>query len=150
MNTRLLWIVCGLLLALTLTGCGRADTIVLPAAAEVTAVRVTAGDAVTLRTDRDWIEGFLQRAAEAVSTGGESVQDAPDQPGAVRVELGTGEPPDWSVLYVYEADGICCLEQPYTGIYQGDEALWKILAAAAAPSTVADTDVWQEVIPCGS
>ena len=149
MNTRLLWIVCGLLLTLTLTGCGRADTIVLPAAAEVTAVRVTAGDAVTLRTDRDWIEGFLQRAAEAVSTGGESVQDAPDQPGAVRVELGTGEPPDWSVLYVYEADGICCLEQPYTGIYQGDEALWKILAAAAAPSTVADTDVWQEVIPCG-
>ncbi|HJB32094.1 MAG TPA: DUF5301 domain-containing protein [Candidatus Oscillibacter excrementavium] len=150
MNTRLLWIVCGLLLTLTLTGCGRADTIVLPAAAEVTAVRVTAGDAVTLRTDRDWIEGFLQRAAEAVSTGGESVQDAPDQPGAVRVELGTGEPPDWSVLYVYEADGICCLEQPYTGIYQGDEALWTILAAAAAPSTVADTDVWQEVIPCGS
>ena len=150
MNTRLLWIVCGLLLTLTLTGCGRADTIVLPAAAEVTAVRVTAGDAVTLRTDRDWIEGFLQRAAEAVPTGGESVQDAPDQPGAVRVELGTGEPPDWSVLYVYEADGICCLEQPYTGIYQGDEALWTILAAAAAPSTVADTDVWQEVIPCGS
>ena len=150
MNTRLLWIVCGLLLTLTLTGCGRADTIVLPAAAEVTAVRVTAGDAVTLRTDRDWIGGFLQRAAEAVSTGGESVQDAPDQPGAVRVELGTGEPPDWSVLYVYEADGICCLEQPYTGIYQGDEALWTILAAAAAPSTVADTDVWQEVIPCGS
>ena len=150
MNTRLLWIVCGLLLTLTLTGCGRADTIVLPAAAEVTAVRVTAGDAVTLRTDRDWIEGFLQRAAEAVSTGGESVQDAPDQPGAVRVELGTGEPPDWSVLYVYEADGLCCLEQPYTGIYQGDEALWTILAAAAAPSTVADTDVWQEVIPCGS
>lgn len=150
MNTRLLWIVCGLLLTLTLTGCGRADTIVLPAAAEVTAVRVTAGDAVTLRTDRDWIEGFLQRAAEAVSTGGENVQDAPDQPGAVRVELGTGEPPDWSVLYVYEADGICCLEQPYTGIYQGDEALWTILAAAAAPSTVADTDVWQEVIPCGS
>lgn len=150
MNTRLLWIVCGLLLALALTGCGRADTIVLPAAAEVTAVRVTAGDAVTLRTDRDWIEGFLQQAAEAVSTGGESVRDVPDQPGAVRVELGTGEPPDWSVLYVYEADGICCLEQPYTGIYQGNEALWTILAAAAAPSTVADTDVWQEVIPCGS
>ena len=149
MNTRLLWIVCGLLLALALTGCGRSGTIVLPAAAEVTAVRVTAGDAVTLRTDRDWIEGFLQRAAEAVSTGGESVQDVPDQPGAVRVELGIGEPPDWSVLYVYEADGNCCLEQPYTGIYQGDEALWKILAAAA-PSTVADTDVWQEVIPCGS
>ena len=133
MNTRFLRIVCGLLLTLTLTGCGRADTIVLPDAAEVTAVRVTAGDAVTLRTDRDWIEGFLQRAAEAVSTGGESVQDAPDQPGAVRVELGTGEPPDWSVLYIYEVDGICCLEQPYIGIYQGNAALWTFLAAAAAP-----------------
>jgi len=36
-------------------------------------------------------------------------------------------------LYVYEADGICCLEQPYTGIYQGDEALWTVLAADAAP-----------------
>lgn len=88
---------------------------------------------MTLHTDRDWIGEFLQQAAEAVSTGMESVQDAPDQTGAVKVELGTGETPDWSVLYVYEADGICCLEQPYTGIYQGDEALWTVLAADAAP-----------------
>lgn len=115
-------------LALTVTACGRAGRIVLPEAAEVTAIRVTAGDAVTLHTDRDWIGEFLQQAAEAVSTGMESVQDAPDQTGAVKVELGTGETPDWSVLYVYEADGICCLEQPYTGIYQGDEALWTVLA----------------------
>ena len=150
MKTRLVRIACGLLLTLALTGCAGADAIVLPDAAEVTAVRVTAGDAVTLHTDRTWIEGFLQQAAEAVSTGGESVQDAPDQPGAVRVELGTSETPDWSVLYIYEADGICCLEQPYAGIYQGEEALWTFLAAGAAPSTVADTDVWQEVIPCGS
>ena len=49
------------------------------------------------------------------------------------MERGTGETPDWSVLYVYAADGICCLEQPYTGIYQGDEALWTVLAADAAP-----------------
>ncbi len=61
---------------------------------------------MTLHTDRDWIGEFLQQAAEAVSTGMESVQDAPDQTGAVKVELGTGETPDWSVLYVYEADGI--------------------------------------------
>lgn len=120
-------------LALAVTACGRAGRIVLPEAAEVTAIRVTAGDAVTLHTDRDWIGEFLQQAAEAVSTGMESVQDAPDQTGAVKVELGTGETPDWSVLYVYEADGICCLEQPYTGIYQGDEALWTVLAADAAP-----------------
>ena len=133
MNTRLLWIVCGLLLTLTLTGCGRADTIVLPAAAEVTAVRVTAGDSVTLHTDRDWIGGFLRRAAEAVSTGGESVRDTPEEPGAVKVELGTGETPDWSVLYVYETDGICCPEQPYTGVYQGDATLWEFLADDAAP-----------------
>ena len=133
MKTRLLWIACGLLLTLALTGCAGADAIVLPDAAEVTAVRVTAGDAVTLHTDRDWIEGFLQQAAEAVSTGGESVQDAPDQPGAVRVELGTSETPDWSVLYVYETDGICCLEQPYTGVYQGDATLWEFLADDAAP-----------------
>ena len=133
MKTRLLRIACGLLLTLALTGCAGAEAIVLPDAAEVTAVRVTAGDAVTLRTDRAWIEGFLQQAAEAVSTGGESVQDAPDQPGAVRVELGTGEMPDWSVLYIYEADGICCLEQPYEGIWQGDDALWTQLAADTPP-----------------
>ena len=133
MKTRLLWIACGLLLTLALTGCAGAEAIVLPDAAEVTAVRVTAGDAVTLHTDRTWIEGFLQQAAEAVSTGGESVQDAPDQPGAVRVELGTGETPDWSVLYIYEADGACCLEQPYEGIWQGDDALWTQLAADTPP-----------------
>ena len=98
-------------LALAVTACGRAGRIVLPEAAEVTAIRVTAGDAVTLHTDRDWIGEFLQQAAEAVSTGMESVQDAPDQTGAVKVELGTGETPDWSVLYVYEADGICCPEE---------------------------------------
>lgn len=76
-------------LALAVTACGRAGRIVLPEAAEVTAIRVTAGDAVTLHTDRDWIGEFLQQAAEAVSTGMESVQDAPDQTGAVKVELGT-------------------------------------------------------------
>lgn len=121
-----------LVLALAMTACGGAGRIVLPEAAEVTAIRVTAGDAVTLHTDRDWIEEFLRQAAEAVSTGVASVQDAPDRPGTVKVELGTGETPDWSVLYVYEADGTCCLEQPYTGIYQGDEALWTFLAADAA------------------
>ena len=73
-------------LALAVTACGRAGRIVLPEAAEVTAIRVTAGDAVTLHTDRDWIGEFLQQAAEAVSTGMESVQDAPDQTGAVKVE----------------------------------------------------------------
>ena len=137
MNTRLLWIACSLLPALALTGCAGADTIALPDVAEVTAVRVTAGDAVTLHTERDWIEGFLQRAAEAVSTGAESVQDAPDQPGAVRVELGTGETPDWSVLYVYEAEDGCCLEQPYEGIWQGDDALWTLVAADAPPAFTA-------------
>ena len=130
MKTHLPWSCC-LLLTLVLTGCGGA--IALPDAAEVSAVRVTAGEAVTLHTDRDWIEGFLQQAAEAVSTGRESVQDAPDQPGAVRVELGTGETPDWSVLYVYEAEDGCCLEQPYEGIWQGDEALWTQLAADTPP-----------------
>ena len=133
MKPRLPWIVCGLLLTLAVAGCAGADAIVLPDATEVTAVRVTAGDSVTLHTDRDWIGGFLRRAAEAVYTGGESVRDAPEEPGAVKVELGTGETPDWSVLYVYETDGICCLEQPYTGVYQGDATLWEFLADDAAP-----------------
>ena len=78
---------------------------------------------MTLHTDRDWIGEFLQQAAEAVSTGMESVQDAPDQTGAVKVELGTGETPDWSVLYVYEADGICCLEQPIRASTRGTRHL---------------------------
>ena len=136
MKTHLPWSCC-LLLTLALAGCGGADAIVLPEAEEVSAVRVTAGEAVTLHTDRDWIEGFLQQAAEAVSTGRESVQDAPDQPGAVRVELGTGETPDWSVLYVYEAEDGCCLEQPYEGIWQGDDALWTLVAADAPPADTA-------------
>ena len=136
MKTHLPWSCC-LLLTLALAGCGGADAIVLPEAEEVSAVRVTAGEAVTLHTDRDWIEGFLQQAAEAVSTGRESVQDAPDQPGAVRVELGTGETPDWSVLYVYEAEDGCCLEQPYEGILQGDDALWTLVAADAPPAFTA-------------
>ena len=96
MKTHLPWSCC-LLLTLVLTGCGGADAIVLPEAEEVSAVRVTAGEAVTLHTDRDWIEGFLQQAAEAVSTGRESVQDAPDQPGAVRVELGSSSCNDFVI-----------------------------------------------------
>ena len=134
MKTHLPWGCC-LLLTLVLTGCGGA--IALPDAAEVSAVRVTAGDAVTRHTDRDWIEGFLRQAAEAVSTGRKSVQDAPDQPGAVRVELGTGETPDWSVLYVYEAEDGCCLEQPYEWIWQGDDALWTLVTAGAPPAVTA-------------
>ena len=72
-------------------------------------------------------------AAEAAPTGRESVQDAPGQPGAVRVELGTGDPPGWSVLYVYQTEDGCCLEQPYEGIWQGDDALWTQLAADTPP-----------------
>ena len=53
MKTCLPWCICGLLLTLALTGCSGADAIVLPDAAEVTAVRVTAGYAVTLHTVRD-------------------------------------------------------------------------------------------------
>lgn len=74
---------------------------------------------MTLHTDRDWIGEFLQQAAEAVSTGMESVQDAPDQTGAVKVELGTGETPDWSVLYVYEADGIAVWSSPIRASTRG-------------------------------
>ena len=133
MKFHLSWAACGLLLALALTGCGGADIPVLPDAAEVSAVRVTAGETVTLHTDRSWIEGFLQQAAEAAPTGRESVQDAPGQPDAVRVELGTGDPPGWSVLYVYQTEDGCCLEQPYEGIWQGDDALWTQLAADTPP-----------------
>ena len=131
MKAHLPWSCC-LLLALALTGCGKANAIALPDAAEVTAVRVTAGDAVTLRTGREWIEAFLQQAAEAVPTGEKSAQDAPDQPGAVKVELGIGETPGWIVLYVYEADGVCCLERPYGGIYAGNDALLAMLSAGTA------------------
>ena len=74
MKTRLLRIACGLLLTLALTGCAGADAIVLPDAAEVTAVRVTAGGAVTLHRDPAWIQSFLTEAAEAAPTGRESVQ----------------------------------------------------------------------------
>lgn len=133
MKLHLSWAACGLLLVLSLAACGGADTLILPDASEVTAVRVTAGGAVTLHTDRSWIEGFLQQAAEAASTGRESTQDVPDQPGAVKVELGTGDPPGWSVLYVYQTEDGCCLEQPYEGIWQGDDALWTQLAADTPP-----------------
>ena len=110
MKTRLLWIACGLLLTLALTGCAVAEAIVLPDAAEVTAVRVTAPEeGAVLHTDPAWIAEFLEGAAEAAPTGRESVQDAPGQPGAVRVELGTGDPPGWSVLYVYQTEDGCCL-----------------------------------------
>ena len=113
MKLHLSWAACGLLLVLSLAACGGADTLILPDASEVTAVRVTAGGAVTLHRDPAWIQSFLTEAAEAAPTGRESVQDAPGQPGAVRVELGTGDPPGWSVLYVYQTEDGCCLEQPY-------------------------------------
>lgn len=94
---------------------------------------MTAGEAVTLHRDPAWIQSFLTEAAGAAPTGRESVQDAPGQPGAVRVELGTGDPPGWSVLYLYQAEDGCCLEQPYEGIWQGDEALWTLVAADTPP-----------------
>ena len=133
MHTQISWAACGLLLILSLAACGGADTLVLPEASEVTAIRVTAGEAVTLHRDPAWIQLFLSEAAEAAPTDRESVQDTPDQPGAVRVELGTGDPPGWSVLYVYEAEDGCCLERPYAGIWQGDESLWTLVAADTPP-----------------
>lgn len=134
MKLHLSWALCGLLPALALAGCAGADAIVLPEASEVTAVRVTAPEeGAVLHTDPAWIAEFLEGAAEAAPTGRESVQDAPGQPGAVKVELGTGAPPGWSVLYVYQTEDGCCLEQPYEGIWQGDDALWTQLAADTPP-----------------
>ena len=48
MKFHLSWAACGLLLVLSLAACGGADTLILPDASAVTAVRVTAGGAVTL------------------------------------------------------------------------------------------------------
>ena len=86
--------------------------------------------------------GQMLRAAKAdgydlMIDGTNASDDAPDRPGAVRVELGTGDPPGWSVLYVYQTEDGCCLEQPYEGIWQGDDALWTLVAADAPPAFTA-------------
>ena len=63
MKLHLSWAACGLLLVLSLAACGGADTLILPDASEVTAVRVTVGEAVTLHRDPAWIQSFLTEAA---------------------------------------------------------------------------------------
>ena len=65
MKLHLSWAACDLLLVLSLAACGGADTLILPDASEVTAVRVTAGGAVTLHRDPAWIQSFLTEATEA-------------------------------------------------------------------------------------
>lgn len=110
-----------------LGGCG-ADSLVLPPADTVSCIRVTTGDEMALQTQRAWIEGFLSAAGDAISVGQESTQDTPDRPDAVKIELEIGGESAWSVLYAYEENGICCLQQPYQGIYTLNKSLRDLLA----------------------
>ena len=69
----------------------------------------------------------------------ESVQDAPDQTGAVKVELGTGETPDWSVCTSTKRTASAVWSSPIRASTRGTRhsgQFWRLTRAGGEESTV--------------
>lgn len=125
---RMLWSVLLGALLLAASACAQtAQPIRLPAADELEWIRLTCGAESVLRQDADWLETFLESAAQARPTAKASVQDAPNYEGMVQLDLGF-RAGGGSTLFAYPLRGKWYLEQPYQGIYEIDEPLWKTLS----------------------
>lgn len=94
--------------------------IVLPAAEELEAVRLTGSDLSVSVKDNTFIVDLLQCLSQAKGTGKVSVQDVPSQGGGVvRIDF-TFKRGGASTVFLYQ-DGDLLMEQPYQGIYRLDD-----------------------------
>lgn len=121
---RTLWTILLAALLLFAAACSpKAGPLTLPAAADVSAVRLEYGGESVTRTGPGWIGLLLEDMAAAEPTRKASVQDIPDKEDMAAVHFvlaGGGE----RTCFVYPEEGGWYIESPYEGIYETDQLLW--------------------------
>ena len=114
---------------LTLAACGRkAAPITLPQADKITSIDITTAENTVSHSDKTWISEIIADISSSEPTKKESVQDVPQVESYIKIdfqfETGT------STIFAYEDSGKYYIEQPYQGIYEIDNQLFKRLQKA--------------------
>lgn len=101
----------------------KAGPLTLPAADDVTEVRLEYEGESVVRTGPGWIEMLLEDLAAAEPTRKATVQDVPDKEDMASVHF-VLEDGSESTLFVYPEGGKWYIERPYEGVYETDQLLW--------------------------
>ena len=111
------------LLPLSPACAAKAGPLTLPAADDVTEVRLEYEGESVVRTGPGWIEMLLEDMAAAEPTRKATVQDVPDKEdmAAVHFVLEDGSE---QTLFVYPEKDKWYIERPYEGVYETDQLLW--------------------------
>lgn len=122
------------LLALGLLLCSacaaKAGPLTLPAADEVTGVRLEyAGESVT-RSGPGWIGLLLENMAAAEPTRKPTVQDVPDKDDLAAAHLVLADGGE-KTFFFYPEKGKWYLERPYEGVYEIPQTLWVMVTDTA-------------------
>lgn len=101
----------------------KAGPLTLPAAHDVTEVRLEYEGESVVRTGPGWIEMLLEDLAAAEPTRKATVQDVPDKEDMASVHFVLEDGSEQTV-FVYPEKNKWYIERPYEGVYETDQLLW--------------------------
>ena len=113
-----------ILCCMLFTACGQSTkTITLPDPDDIVEVEIALDESdVRIYTGEEF-QKTLSALHAAKSINKESIDDTPGVENAIRIDLFFRN--GFSRCYVYEADGLYYVEQPYEGIFQIDESAYQ-------------------------
>lgn len=103
----------------------KVNPIKLPLTENILSIEIAGGIKDIIVTDREMIESFIQKVAEATPTSKQSVQDVPTVSEYTRVDFVSHG--NILSIFIYEDNSKWYIEQPYHGIYETDENILKLL-----------------------
>ena len=101
----------------------KAGPLTLPAAHDVTEVRLEYEGESVVRTGPGWTEMLLEDMAAAEPTSKTTVQDVPDKEDMASVHFVLEDGSEQTV-FVYPEKNKWYIESPYEGVYETDQLLW--------------------------
>lgn len=109
----------------SLSACGKADPITVPAIEDILSITVTIGEESRIYYDTDWITQVITDINNSKPTNKQSVQDVPQNENYIKldIKLNEGTP----TLFVYKDGDSYYIEQPYQGIYGVDSEFYDFI-----------------------
>lgn len=122
MNIRTYVLLTVLCLCIVLTACGKADPITVPATDDIVSITVINGEESITYDDTEWISQVISGINDAKPTTKQSVQDVPQVDNYIQIGIKLDK--GTTILFLYQDDNKCYIEQPYEGIYEIDPKLY--------------------------